>query len=44
MTVVGVDECYFYHTTDLPGHGVRRGDWDLRDGVRDYLGNVSFAG
>lgn len=38
-----IDECYFYHTIDIPGHGVEKGEWDLRDGVRDYLGNISFA-
>lgn len=37
------DECYFYHTMEIPGHGLAKGDWDLRAGVDDYLGNVSFA-
>jgi SAM-dependent methyltransferase len=37
-------DCYFYHTMELPGHGVMTGEWDLRSGVDDYLGNVSFAG
>jgi O-methyltransferase len=37
-------ECHFYHTIDLPGHGVVKGDWDLRDGVDAYLGHVVFAG
>ncbi len=34
--------CYFYHTLDLPGHGVVRGDWDLRENVSAYLGEVDF--
>lgn len=42
--VAAVDECYFYHTMEIPGHGLMRGDWDLRKGVGEYLGNVSFSG
>jgi SAM-dependent methyltransferase len=37
-------DCYFYHTMELPGHGVMTGEWDLRRAVDDYLGKVSFAG
>jgi O-methyltransferase len=37
-------DCYFYHTIELTGHGVISGDWDLRAGVDEYLGNVEFAG
>jgi SAM-dependent methyltransferase len=37
-------DCYFYHTMELPGHGVIEGrDWDLRGGVDDYLGKVDFT-
>jgi hypothetical protein len=36
--------CYFYHTTDVPGHGVQRGEWDLRPGVDAYLGGVDLRG
>ncbi len=43
-TVSGVDECVFYHTMELPDIGLVPGIWDLRDGVSDYLGNVSLAG
>jgi O-methyltransferase len=42
--VQDVADCYFYHTMELPGYGVINGDWDLRHGVDDYLGNVTFAG
>jgi SAM-dependent methyltransferase len=42
--VEDVADCYFYHTMELPGYGVINGDWDLRHGVDDYLGNVTFAG
>jgi len=38
-------DCYFYHTMELPGHGVIEGrDWDLRRGVDEYLGKVDFDG
>ena len=42
--VKSIGDCYFYHTIDLPGHGVMNGDWDLRRGVDDYLGKVVFTG
>ncbi|MDQ6880359.1 MAG: hypothetical protein M3082_22175 [Candidatus Dormibacteraeota bacterium] len=29
---------------DLPGYGTVLGEWDLRDGIREYLGNVNFNG
>lgn len=35
-------ECYFYHTMDLPNIGTVRGEWDLRKGVKEYLGCVEF--
>ena len=44
LKVEDVNDCYFYHTMELPGHGVMEGrDWDLRAGVDDYLGKVDFA-
>jgi hypothetical protein len=42
--VASVDECYFYHTMDIPGHGTVRGDWDLRGRQAAYLGGVDFRG
>jgi SAM-dependent methyltransferase len=42
--VEDVADCYFYHTMTLPGYGVMIGEWDLRQGVDDYLGRVAFAG
>jgi SAM-dependent methyltransferase len=42
--VKDVDECYFYHTVDLPGHGTVQGNWDLRAWITSYLGNVDFNG
>lgn len=38
------DDCWFYHTIDVPGVGTIPGEWDLRAGVDDYLGKVTFAG
>jgi SAM-dependent methyltransferase len=37
-------QCVFYHTMDIPGHGTIQGSWDLRRGIREYLGRVDFAG
>jgi hypothetical protein len=42
--VTDLSECYFYHTIELPGYGLVAGEWDLRHGIREYLGEVDFAG
>ena len=42
--VASLDECYFYHTIDVPGHGTVEGEWDLRGAIGPYLGNFDFAG
>src|SRR5262245_8653577 len=39
-----VAQCQFYHTMEIPGHGVVEGQWDLRGGVEEYLGGVDLAG
>jgi SAM-dependent methyltransferase len=39
-----LDECYFYHSMDLPKQGFVSGEWDLRAGVERYLGHVDFGG
>ncbi|HYX29326.1 MAG TPA: class I SAM-dependent methyltransferase [Pyrinomonadaceae bacterium] len=39
-----LEDCFFYHTMDLPGLGTVRGQWDLRGRFRDYIGGVSVAG
>ena len=44
LLVDGVSDCFFYHTTELPGLGVQIGEWDLRGDVDQYVGNVSFTG
>jgi SAM-dependent methyltransferase len=44
VKVEDVTDCYFYHTMELPSHGVVNGEWDLRGRVDDYLGKVGFTG
>src|SRR5438876_9395207 len=41
--ITDVRDCSFYHTIDIPGHGLVEGQWDLRAGVRRYLGDVPFV-
>jgi SAM-dependent methyltransferase len=36
--------CFFYHTMELPGLGVVRGQWDLRGHFEEYVGGVDVAG
>src|SRR3982074_21605 len=38
------DDCFFYHTMDLPGFGEVRGQWDLRGRFDEYIGGVKVAG
>ena len=42
--VESLDECFFYHTMELPGLGVVRGQWDLRGRFDDYVGGVDVKG
>ncbi len=42
--IASLEDCYFYHTIDLPGHGLIKGEWDLRPGLDAYLGHYDFAG
>jgi SAM-dependent methyltransferase len=37
-----VDDCFFYHTLDLPEIGVVDGHWDLRGRFDDYIGGVDL--
>ncbi len=41
---LSISDCHFYHTMEVPGHGLIEGVWDLRAGVENYLGNVDLAG
>src|SRR6201998_1346257 len=43
-TITNIDECFFYHTMDIPGYGHVEGQWDLREGIREYLGAVDLKG
>ena len=39
-----LEDCFFYHTMELPGFGEVRGHWDLRGRFREYIGGVSLDG
>jgi SAM-dependent methyltransferase len=39
-----LEDCYFYHTTTIPGHGTVEGEWDLAPNIEAYLGHAAFAG
>jgi hypothetical protein len=41
---VKLEDCDFYHTVEIPGQGVVRGQWDLPQHVDEYLGGYRFAG
>jgi SAM-dependent methyltransferase len=42
--ISSIDDCYFYHTMEIPGHGLVQGEWDLRKDVAQYLGGIDFRG
>jgi hypothetical protein len=42
--VASLEECRFYHTMDVPGYGLQRGEWDLRGREPDYLGGIELDG
>ncbi len=42
--VDSLEDCFFYHTMDLPGFGEVRGQWDLRGRFDEYIGGVDLAG
>ena len=39
-----LEDCYFYHTIELPDLGVQKGHWDLRSRFDDYIGGVDVRG
>jgi hypothetical protein len=39
-----LEDCYFYHSMDIPGYGPVKGEWDLRGHEAEYLGNVPLQG
>jgi SAM-dependent methyltransferase len=40
--IQSIDECFFYHTIELPRFGVQEGGWDLRGRFADYIGHVDL--
>ena len=44
QTVTSPDDCLFYHSMDIPGHGEVTGQWDLRGHELQYLGGISLKG
>ena len=42
--ITSLEDCYFYHTMDLPEFGVVHGHWDLREHFDEYVGHVSMQG
>ena len=44
LDVRSVEECFFYHSMDLPGIGSVSGMWDLRHRLDSYLGGIGLAG
>jgi len=39
-----LEDCFFYHTMDLPGFGEVRGHWDLRRRFQEYIGGLDLKG
>ena len=42
--ITDLEDCYFYHTMDVPGHGTVAGEWDLRGKESAYLGHIDLKG
>src|SRR4051812_5549789 len=42
--VDSLNDCFFYHTMDLPEFGAVPGQWDLRDRFDDYVSGLSVTG
>ncbi|MFC1878504.1 class I SAM-dependent methyltransferase [Chloroflexota bacterium] len=42
--VSDIEDCFFYHTIDLPEYGTQQGLFDLRSGAQAYLGHVPVSG
>jgi len=40
--ITHTSDCYFYHTMDLPIIGTINGNWDIREDMGHYLGNVDL--
>lgn len=44
LEVTDREDCFFYHTMELPGHGVVEGGWDIRHNVGEFFGELDLAG
>lgn len=44
LDVQSPDECFWYHTMNLPGHGVIEGAWDFRGQDELFFSNTDFTG
>lgn len=38
------EDCDWYHSVDIPGHGEVAGQWDLRSNEAAYTGGIDFRG
>jgi SAM-dependent methyltransferase len=41
---VSINDCCFYHTVDIQGHGTIPGFWDIRGHESQYLGDATLSG
>lgn len=41
---ITLDDCWWYHSMDIPGIGSVEGQWDLRGRFADYTGGIDFRG
>lgn len=42
--VRGLEDCFFYHTMEVPGFGLQQGHWDLREVVDPLLAHMPLSG
>jgi hypothetical protein len=42
--VRSLEDCWWYHSMDLPGFGTVTGQWDLRGRFDEYVGHVPLSG
>jgi hypothetical protein len=42
--IQSIEDCFFYHTMEIPGVGVVPGLYDLRNSIHDHLGDINFEG
>jgi SAM-dependent methyltransferase len=42
--VTNLEDCLFYHSMNIPGHGIVNGNWDILGNESQYTGEVAFQG